>query len=144
MKNYSTFVLLLIALGTALPGVSATAPDLARPAAGETVDVIVQYANIPAAATTNHDAFTIGAGQVDLWAAYNNTDTPGGGTGHAASPFTYYDTVSHTVKLSMMSPMGTSLIWGDYPRFRDRPHLGRQHFGRQCDLGYIFPGRVSA
>jgi serine protease AprX len=67
--------------------------------------------------TAYHDAFTIGAGQIDLWAAYNNTDMPGSGLGHAASPVTYYDSSSHTVKLSMTSPLGTSLIWGDSSAF---------------------------
>jgi serine protease AprX len=67
--------------------------------------------------TANHDLFTIGAGEVDLWAAYNNTDTLGGALGYAASPFTYYDTFSHTVKLSLNSPLGTSLIWGDNSAF---------------------------
>ncbi len=67
--------------------------------------------------SANHDAFTIGAGQVDLWAAYNNTDTPGGALGHAASPVTYYDSGSRRVKISMTSPMGASLIWGDTAAF---------------------------
>lgn len=67
--------------------------------------------------SANHDAFTIGAGQVDLWAAYNNSDTPVDGIGHAASPAAYYDAASHQVKLSMTSPLGTSLIWGDSSAF---------------------------
>lgn len=67
--------------------------------------------------TASHDAFTIGAGQVDLWAAYNNSDNLSGAAGYAASPVAYYDATSKSVKLSMTSPLGTSLIWGDNSLF---------------------------
>jgi serine protease AprX len=60
--------------------------------------------------TANHDAFTIGAGQVDLWAAYNNTDSPGGALGHAASG----DTAAFATSLIWGDNIsGSSLIWGD-------------------------------
>ena len=57
----------------------------------------------------NHDLFTIGAGMVDMWAAYNSTDTS---TGSAASPSAYYDSVSKTVKLNLNSTSAASVIWG--------------------------------
>ena len=85
--------------------------------------------------TANHDAFTIGAGQIDLWAAYNNADMPGGALGHAASPVTYYDTNSRSVKLSMSSPQGTSLIWGDTSAFATSLIWGDNISGLQPDLG---------
>ena len=56
-----------------------------------------------------NDVFTVGAGMVDFWAAYNDTSLP---TGTAASPSAYFDTASNTVKLSLNSTSATSVIWG--------------------------------
>ena len=46
---------------------------------------------------------------VDMWAAYNNLDSS---HGTAASPSTYYDSVSRSVKLNLNSTNATSVIWG--------------------------------
>ncbi len=57
----------------------------------------------------NHDAFTVGAGMLDVYAAYMNSSIP---NGSAISPVVQYDSTSKTVKLSLAGPSGTSLVWG--------------------------------
>lgn len=57
--------------------------------------------------TINHDLFTVGAGELDIMAALNNTDLfPA--TSSAASPTAYFDTATKTVKILT----GTSVVWG--------------------------------
>ncbi|MBS1876120.1 MAG: S8 family peptidase [Acidobacteria bacterium] len=57
-----------------------------------------------------HDAFTVGAGLLDVYAAYTSTETP---TGVATSPMATYNSTSKTVSISM-SPLvsGTTIVWG--------------------------------
>ena len=43
-----------------------------------------------------------------MWAAYNNLDSS---HGTAASPSTYYDSVSRSVKLNLNSTSATCVIW---------------------------------
>jgi serine protease AprX len=59
--------------------------------------------------TENADIFSIGAGQVDMWAAYNDTTTP---TGSAASPVVTFNTTAKTVQLTLNSVGATNIIWG--------------------------------
>jgi serine protease AprX len=58
---------------------------------------------------SSHDVFTIGAGLLDAYAAYMNTDTP---TGSATSPVAIYDSTTKTVKISLTPLTGTTLVWG--------------------------------
>ncbi len=62
---------------------------------------------------SNHDLFTIGAGMLDAWAAYNNNDKPAAIVGVAASPTAYYDTVSKSVKLKLNTTGSSNVVWGD-------------------------------
>jgi serine protease AprX len=59
--------------------------------------------------TATHDFFTVGAGLVDSWSAYNSTDTA---AGTAASPSTYYNAATKTVMLNLNSTSASSIIWG--------------------------------
>ncbi|MBM3740899.1 MAG: hypothetical protein FJW39_34580, partial [Acidobacteria bacterium] len=59
--------------------------------------------------SASHDIFTVGAGMLDIWAAWNNFDRP---TGTAASPSAYYDSVTKKVMLKLNSTNATNLIWG--------------------------------
>jgi serine protease AprX len=59
--------------------------------------------------SASHDFFTIGAGMVDAYAAYNNTDTA---SGSAASPATYYNSSMKSVMLTLNSTNAASIIWG--------------------------------
>jgi serine protease AprX len=65
----------------------------------------------PMAATyTEHsDIFTIGAGQVDIWAAYNDATMP---SGSAASPSVSFNSSNGTVQLQLNSTSAASVIWG--------------------------------
>ncbi|MCC6585986.1 MAG: S8 family peptidase [Bryobacterales bacterium] len=60
--------------------------------------------------SSRHDAFTVGAGSLDINAALNTTAVP---VGTAASPTVYYDTVQDLVKLRFTSnPLwGTTVVW---------------------------------
>jgi len=69
--------------------------------------------------TGNADLFTIGAGLVDIWAAYNDKTMP---SGSAASPSASFNSTSGTVQLNGIgannviwgsgAPFATNVIWG--------------------------------
>jgi serine protease AprX len=59
--------------------------------------------------TVAADIFTVGAGMVDLWAAYLDNSMP---TGSAASPAAYYDGSSRSIRLNLNSTSAYSIIWG--------------------------------
>jgi len=62
----------------------------------------------------NADIFSIGAGQVDIWAAYNDTTMP---SGSAASPVATFSSRSSTVKLQLNSVGASNVIWGSTSPF---------------------------
>lgn len=63
--------------------------------------------------TVNHDIFTMGAGMVNLEAAFWCTDLP---AAPAHSPLAVYDALTKTVKLQFKT-MGTNVVWGDNTAF---------------------------
>jgi len=63
--------------------------------------------------TVNHDIFTVGAGMLDMTAAFWNTEKP---TAAANSPRAYYDTATKKVRLQFNST-GTNVLWGDNTPF---------------------------
>jgi serine protease AprX len=58
--------------------------------------------------SATNDIFTMGAGQIDAWAAYNNTDLP---SGTAASPSALLYP-NGAVQLQLNPSYATSVIWG--------------------------------
>ncbi len=59
--------------------------------------------------TAYADIFTIGAGMVDAWAAYNDSTSV---TGAAPSPSVYWDSTSKKPKLTLNSIGANTIVWG--------------------------------
>jgi hypothetical protein len=107
--------------------------------------------------TANNDIFTIGAGQVDAWAAYNNTPFP---AGSAASPrrcFTrtapsnYFSTPfsASTAIWGTGSSFATTAIWGTNVSgttaiWGSTAIWGTTTIWGSTDLGYVHAGGSTA
>ncbi len=76
---------------------------------GITKTVTVWEASTAKNYTLTHDIFTVGAGVLDEWAAFNNTERP---SGSAASPKAVYNSSTKKVSLNFAATGGTNLTWG--------------------------------
>ncbi len=57
-----------------------------------------------------HDAFTVGAGILDISAAFNSTERA---AGSAASPKAQYNSTTKKVSMNFAATGGTNVIWGE-------------------------------
>ena len=79
-----------------------------------------------------HDVFTVGAGMLDINAAFFSTDRP---TGSAASPQAYYDAVSKKVKIKWNSTDASNVIWGETGNFASNVIWGENISGSNVIWG---------
>jgi len=80
-----------------------------------TVTVTDPATGIATTYTENADIFSIGAGLVDIWAAYNDTTKP---SGSAASPSASFNTSTGTVQLNGIG--ASNVVWGSGSPFSSR------------------------
>ena len=57
-----------------------------------------------------HDSFTVGAGILDINAAFNSTDRP---AGSAASPKAQYNSTTKKISMNFAATGGANVIWGE-------------------------------
>ncbi len=79
-----------------------------------------------------HDIFTIGAGLVDISAAFFSTLKP---TGSAASPQAYYDTATKMVKVRWNSTGALNVVWGETGTFASNVVWGENVSGSNVVWG---------
>ncbi len=79
-----------------------------------------------------HDLFSIGAGMLDISAAFFNTEKP---TSSAASPQAYYDAIAKKVKVNWNSTGAVNVVWGETGNFASNVVWGENVSGSNVVWG---------